>query len=233
MKGLTDKQRQMLDFIAVFMRREGMAPTVYEIADQFGIRAATAFAHLRALQRKGAIKRSSKARSLALTGPARRPGPATPAVSAAAADPNPFLSVPMLGRIAAGAPMPAEEQAGEILRFDPSLLPRGAARQKLFALRVTGESMRDLGILDGDLVLARQTTEARSGDLVVALVGGTETTVKTLVLHPRGVVELRPANPDYPPQRYPAGGVSIRRLSSGRSRKQTCCSASTRLATRS
>ena len=219
MKGLTDKQRKMLDFIALFMRREGMAPTVYEIADQFGIRAATAFAHLRALQRKGAVKRSSKARSLSLTGAARRPVPAAfPQPASVAAEPSPFLSVPVLGCIAAGAPMPAEEQAGEILRFDSSLLPRGAARQKLFALRVTGESMRDLGILDGDLVLARQTAEAKSGDLVVALVDGTETTVTTLALLPRGVVELRPAKPDYLPQRYPAGEVSSQGIVVGLSR---------------
>lgn len=196
MKGLTAKQQEMLDFIDEFMNRNGMAPTVYEIGDNFGIRSATAFAHLRALQRKGYVNRSSKARSLSLVGRVSRPGQGSFT-----------LSVPLLGRIAAGAPLLAEEQVERNLAFDPSLLPRGAGGHKIFALKVFGESMRDLGILDGDTVVAKQTSQAAIGDVVVALIGN-ETTVKSLYLSDSRI-ELRPANPDFKSQFYPAEKVAI------------------------
>ena len=197
MKGLTDKQQEMLDFIEVFMRREGMAPTVYEIADEFKIRSATAFAHLRALQRKGYVNRSSKARSLSIPGMSRpRPGSA-----------GLTLQVPIVGRIAAGVPLLAEEQLEGHIKFDPGLLPRGAGGHKLFALKVFGESMRDAGILDGDTIVAKQTNQAKLGDLVVAMVEN-ETTVKTLYIK-NGMAELRPANPDFKPQFYPLDKLEI------------------------
>lgn len=197
MKGLTDKQQEILDFIGDFMRREGMAPTVYELADHLQISNATAFAHLRALQRKGYVTRSSKARSLSL------PGAQSSGTGASLT-----LSVPLIGRIAAGCPLMAEEHVEDTIKFDPSLLPRGAGGHKLFALRVFGESMRDAGILDGDVVVAKQTSEARAGDLVVALVGGTDTTVKHLYIN-KNRVELRPANPAFQSQFYPIGEVSV------------------------
>jgi repressor LexA len=151
MKGLTDKQQEMLDYIEEFMRREGMAPTVYEIADEFKIRSATAFAHLRALQRKGYVNRSSKARSLSIQGMAR-PGSGGAGLT---------LEVPVIGRVAAGVPLLAEEQVEDHIKFDPSLLPRGIGGHKIFALKVFGESMRDLGILDGDTIVAKQTDQAK------------------------------------------------------------------------
>jgi len=196
MKGLTSKQQEILDFIDEFMRRNGMAPTVYEIGDQFGIRSATAFAHLRALQRKGYVNRSSKARSLSLVGGVSRAGQASFT-----------LSVPLLGRIAAGAPLLAEEQVEKHIVFDPGLLPRGTGGHKIFALKVFGESMRDLGILDGDTVLAKQTSQASIGDIVVALVGN-ETTVKSLYIS-NNRIELRPANPDFSAHFYPAEKVAV------------------------
>ena len=197
MKGLTDKQQEMLDFIEVFMRREGMAPTVYEIADEFKLRSATALAHLRALQRKGYVNRSSKARSLSIPGMSRpRPGSA-----------GLTLQVPIVGRIAAGVPLLAEEQLEGHIKVDPGLLPRGAGGHKLFALKVFGESMRDAGILDGDTIVAKQTNQAKLGDLVVAMVEN-ETTVKTLYIK-NGMAELRPANPDFKPQFYPLDKLAI------------------------
>lgn len=195
MKGLTKKQQEILDFIDMFTRKEGMAPTVYEIADYFGIKSATAFAHLRALQRKGYVSRSSKARSLTLL---RADKPRHLSLT---------LSIPLLGRISAGAPLLAEEHVEQTITYDPSLLPKGVGGHRLFALRVFGESMRDLGILDGDIVLARQTESPAIGDVVVALVDN-ETTVKSLFIND-GQVELRPANPDFESQFYPADKVFV------------------------
>jgi len=188
MKGLTTKQQEILDFIDLFSRREGMAPTVYEIADDFGIKSATAFAHLRALQRKGYVTRTSKARSLSLVHSDR---PSHLSLT---------LSIPVLGRISAGVPLLAEEQIESTIQFDPGMLPRGAGGHKLFALKVTGDSMRGLGILDGDIVIAKQVDSPAIGDIIVALVEN-ETTVKSLYVK-EGKIELRPANPDYKSQFY-------------------------------
>ena len=196
MKGLTAKQQEMLDFIDSFCRREGMAPTVYEIADQFGIRSATAFAHLRALQRKGYVNRSSKARSLSLVGGTGNSKPGSF-----------MLSVPLLGHISAGNPLLAEQHVETNISFDPKMLPRGTGGHKLFALHVFGDSMRDAGILDGDVILAKQTGQASIGDVVVAMVGN-ETTVKSLYIQDHQV-ELRPANPVFTSQFYPPDRVVI------------------------
>ncbi len=195
MKGLTQKQQEILDFVEEFVRREGMAPTVYEIADYFDIKSATAFAHLRALQRKGFVSRSSKARSLTLL---RADSPKHMSLT---------LSIPVLGRISAGMPLLAEEQVESTIQFDPKLLPRGAGGHKIFGLRVFGDSMRDLGILDGDIVIAQKAETAAIGDIVVALVEN-ETTVKSLYIND-DAVELRPANPDYKSQFYPLDKVFI------------------------
>lgn len=195
MKGLTKKQQEILDFIDDFGRREGMAPTVYEIADYFEIKSATAFAHLRALQRKGYISRSSKARSLTLL---RSDRPKHMSLT---------LSIPVLGRISAGMPLLAEEQIEQTIQFDPTLLPRGAGGHKVFGLRVFGDSMRDAGILDGDIVITKQAPSPSLGDIVVALVDG-ETTVKFFYIRD-GMVELRPANSNYNSQFYPLDKVFI------------------------
>lgn len=195
MKGLTKKQQEILDFIEAFNHQEGMAPTVYEIAEHFDIKSATAFAHLRALQRKGYVSRSSKARSLTLL---RSDSPRHLSLT---------LTIPVLGRISAGVPLLAEEQVETAIKFDPSLLPKGAGGHKLFGLRVTGDSMRDMGILDGDIVIAKQSDSWSIGDIVVALVE-TETTVKSLYVHD-GQIELRPANPNYESQFYAPETVYI------------------------
>ena len=195
MKGLTQKQQEILDFIEMFNRREGMAPTVYEIADYFDIKSATAFAHLRALQRKGYVSRSSKARSLTLLRPN---SPRHLSLT---------IGIPILGRISAGAPLLAEEHKEGVMQFDPTLLPRGTGGHQLFALTVFGESMRDLGIMDGDMVIAQQTSTGSIGDIVVAMVEN-ETTVKSMYVKD-GMIELRPANPDFKSQYYPPEKVAI------------------------
>ena len=195
MKGLTDKQQEIMDYISEFTHREGMAPTIFEISDHFQIQSATVFSHIRALQRKGYVNRSSKARSLALT---QSNKPRHFSLS---------LSIPILGRISAGAPLLSEEHVEQHISFDPTLLPRQTGGHKLFGLRVQGESMRDLGIMDGDLLIAKQTETASIGDVVIAMVDG-ETTVKSLYLSDCKW-ELRPANPAYKSRFYPLDDLVI------------------------
>lgn len=195
MKGLTEKQQKVLDYIDRFMRSEGMAPTVYEMADEFGIKPATAFAHVRALQRKGYLTRSSKARSISLT---QSEKPRHMSLT---------LSIPLLGRISAGLPLMATENVEKYLKLDPSMLPAGTGGHQLFGLKVIGESMRDAGIMDGDMVVAKQTTEVSPGNIVVAIVED-ETTVKHFYINDRQV-ELHPANQDFDVQTYDLERVQI------------------------
>ncbi|MBO5923026.1 MAG: repressor LexA, partial [Lentisphaeria bacterium] len=183
MKNLTEKQKKMLDFIDDFQDREGMAPTVYEIADYFGVKTSTVFAHLKALQRKNQISRTSKARSIAVN---RKKNSSVPHMSF-------VLSIPLLGRINAGLPSDSPAVAeGEfpVSSKYADLVQNGA----LFALKVNGESMRDLGMLDGDIVIVRKDCPVKNGDVVVALVNN-ETTVKSY-FQKNSTGELHPANPD-------------------------------------
>ncbi len=196
MKGLTGKQQEILAFIEEFHRREQVPPTVYELAEHFDIKPATSFAHLRALQRKGYIERTSKARSLTLLKSPRR------------THVSPMLSVPVLGRISAGLPLLAEENVEDTIKVDPGILPWGIGNQELFALRISGESMRDAGILDGDLVVAKQQRMAEPGEVVIALVDN-ESTIKYFYPQPPDKIELRPANPAFKPQIYPAWMVEV------------------------
>ncbi len=198
MKELTEKQKNMLDFIDDFLDREGMAPTVYEIADHFGIKTSTVFAHLKALQRKNQLARSSKARSISL--PGRKMEKSVPHMSFA-------LSIPLLGRINAGLPSDSPAQHAEDFPISGKLAEL-AKKHQLFALQVNGESMRDLGILDGDIVIVQADCKVKNGDVVVALVNN-ETTVKSYYLLCGKKVELRPANADYPVQCYPASEVAL------------------------
>ena len=198
MKTLTEKQKNILDFIEDFLDREGMAPTVYEIADQFDIKTSTVFAHLRALQRKKQLSRSSKARSISLNGK-KKTGVRLP---------RGLFAIPLLGRVNAGAPAESIEYKEQDIYI--SAIPAGCSADNMFALRVQGESMRDLGIYDGDIVIVAQTkTKPRNGDIVVALIQGNEVTVKTFKAVDPDTIELHPANADFKVQVYPANEVQI------------------------
>jgi repressor LexA len=196
MKGLTEKQKNILEFIEEFSEKEGMAPTVYEIADHFDIKTSTVFAHIRALQRKNELTRSSKARSIALTKPKRKPKHMSF-----------MLPIPLLGRINAGLPLDSQEYKEGEFYVDPQILG-GIDTAKAFALKVAGESMRDLGIFDEDIVIVKQNEDYKAGDIVVALVDD-ETTVKSYYPLKGGRVELRPANADFIPQVYPSSQVKL------------------------
>ncbi len=196
MKALTEKQKDILDFIEDFIEKEGMAPTVYEIADFFKIKTSTVFAHLRSLQRKNHLTRSSKARSISLMKPRRKHKHMSF-----------VLSIPLLGRINAGVPAESlEHKEGDVL-VNTALVNKKDA-ERVFALRVQGESMRDIGIYQDDVVIVKQVDEVKSGDIVVALVNN-EVTVKTFYRQKGGRIELRPANPEFSPQFYPAAQVKI------------------------
>ncbi len=198
MIGLTEKQKRILEFIHRFSVQHGMPPTVYEIAERFGIKTSTVHAHLVALQGKGALVRSSKARSIKLKArpfPTQRRG-------------GEMIAIPLLGRISAGLPLAAQEERDGEIFFSPTMLRGNIVPNRLFALTVNGESMRDLGILDGDVVVVQQTESLREGDVVVALVDD-EATVKSYFRTPDGKVELRPANADFASRFYRPGDVLI------------------------
>lgn len=184
MKALTDKQKQIVDFIESYGQENGMAPTINEISDHFQVTAATAFSHVKALQKKGMITRSSKARSIALPGG------------------NKFhhfsmsLSIPVLGRISAGVPGEVEEHVERYITLDPSFISsKYVAGRELFAVKVQGESMRDAGILEGDLLIAQKSDKVEIGDVVIACLDDA-VTVKYIYLAD-GKWELRPANPEF------------------------------------
>ncbi|NLG14191.1 MAG: transcriptional repressor LexA [Lentisphaerae bacterium] len=197
MKGLTDRQQEILDFISEFTRQEGMAPTNSEIAHRFDIKSATAFAHVKALERKGYVTRSSKARSLSVLH-ADRPKHLSLT-----------LSVPILGRISAGVPLLAEENIERKIQVDPAMLPRGLGGHKLFGLIVQGDSMKDMGIYEGDIVIAKKVEQASIGDIVIAIVEGGETTIKSLYLSDSMQYELRPANKEYRSRYYDYDKLAI------------------------
>jgi len=175
--GITVPQRRTLLEIDGYIRRHQFAPTMQELADLLGISVTSAHEQVSQLVRKGYLKRAlGKTRGLAVM---RRPQD-TPAR---------LVPIPLVGAVAAGSPILAEENViGEVLVEQD--LGQG---DRCFALRVQGESMRAAGIGDGDVVIVRKQPLAESGDIVVALVDG-EATVKRLYLR-ENVIELQPENP--------------------------------------
>ena len=187
MRELTDRQREVLGFIRTFTTRHGVPPTVREIGARFHVTPRAAFDHLRALERKGALKRRASA------------GRTSRALTLAGGAPTNYRSVPILGRIAAGLPLLAEENREGELPVAASALPGGG--EDVFALRVRGESMIDAHICDGDLVLVRRQDSAQPADIVVALIGDggeEEATVKRFFRDGPRVV-LKPEHPTMPP----------------------------------
>lgn len=180
---LTDRQREVYDFLLSFWRTKGYPPSIREVAGHFGFKSTRAVVdHLGALERKGWIIRTRE-RSRAIEFPhARHQSRIADAVE-----------LPVVGKIAAGEPILAVENIVEEIVLDRSWV-KG---RKPFLLRVVGDSMRDAGILDGDYVLVNGEDRADDGDIVVALIEE-EATVKRLRTR-RGQVVLEPANPAYAP----------------------------------
>lgn len=180
---LTDRQQQILDFIREYSQSEGFPPSVREIGRQFGIYPATVQDHIDALERKGYLqKKRFQSRSLSIAG---RSGPSRATKRSVDA-----VTVPLLGRVAAGSPILAEENVDDAFE-----LPAGWAQPGSFLLRVRGSSMEGAHILDGDMVLVQPQATASNGQIVVAMIEN-EATVKRFYRTARGV-ELRAENPDF------------------------------------
>jgi SOS regulatory protein LexA len=188
---LTARQQQILDLIRSEIQRSGFPPTRVEIAQALGFRSPNAAEdHLKALARKGAIILTAGAsRGIRLADTPAATDVAGPAVRAV----SELLSLPLVGRVAAGNPILAAEHIEREVSVEPSLF----SPQPDYLLRVKGLSMRDAGILDGDLLAVRKVPEARTGQIVVARLGD-EVTVKRLQRQGK-VVQLLPENPDYSP----------------------------------
>ena len=179
---LTDRQTEILRLIRELTEVSGFPPTRAEIAERMGFRSVNAAEqHLRALERKGVLEISAgSSRGIKLR---ERGGPKL----------SRLLELPVVGRVAAGSPVLAEEHVTARYQMDPNLFtPRDD-----YLLKVRGLSMRDAGIFDGDLLAVHRTQEAQSGQVVVARIGN-EVTVKRL--RRRGhTVQLLPENPDFEP----------------------------------
>ncbi len=193
---LTKRQKQVLDFIASFLDRNGYCPSYDEIAKGLDLASlATVHKHISVLEGKSYLKRGfNQSRSIELSPKYvqehRRNRPLPP-------------EIPLLGRIAAGAPVESLEQHETVSFGDLVVNP------DVFALEVRGNSMIDDHICDGDLILLERMSEARDGEIVVALVAGSETTLKRFYRESADTVRLQPANSVLKPIIIPARDVTI------------------------
>ena len=193
---LTKRQKEFLDFLAGFLEKRGYSPSYEEIADGLSLASlATVHKHILALETKHYLKRGfNQSRSLEL---------APKYYEEQRQHRPPSLDVPLLGKIAAGAPV--ESFAGpETLSFSDF-----AGNPNTYALQVRGDSMIEDHICNGDFVLVQRATEARDGDIVVALVDGVETTLKRFYHEPGDRVRLQPANSSMQPIYVPRSSVTI------------------------
>jgi repressor LexA len=189
MQGLTKRQEQTLDFIRQCIEERGYPPTLREIGEHMGIRSTNGVNdHLRALERKGYLRREDmKSRALKVVEQAL-PKPQT------SANDDAMIEIPVLGRVAAGLPLLAEEHVVDSVRIDRMMVRGG---RDVFGLRVTGDSMIDAGILSGDYIFVRKQSSADRGDIVVALIGD-EATVKYYYPE-KDYVAFKPANTQMAP----------------------------------
>jgi repressor LexA len=199
---LTRKQREILDYLTQAIERQGFAPSFEEIAEQFGYQSlATVHEHLTNLERKGYIRRSyNESRSIEVLPPRGSIG---------------ATEIPLLGTVAAGMPIESV-MAGEVVAVPDQMLPR---RGPNYALRVRGQSMIEEQITDGDLVVVNGRETADNGEMVIALVNGSEATVKRFYREPGGWIRLQPANAAMSPLRVQEHDVLIQGIVVGVIRK--------------
>ncbi len=203
---LTARQQQILDLVQGAIERTGAPPTRAEIANELGFKSANAAEeHLQALARKGVIELVGgtsrgirlKSDTLRALNEARGKQFSLPLPSLSQ------LSLPLVGRVAAGSPILAQEHVEQTYLLEASMFPR----RPDYLLKVKGMSMRDAGILDGDLLAVQKSREARNGQIVVARLGD-EVTVKRF-RRTRTTIELLPENPDFQPIVVPFGDVDF------------------------
>ncbi|TMQ07011.1 MAG: transcriptional repressor LexA [Deltaproteobacteria bacterium] len=199
---LTQRQRDILDFISASIVERGFPPTLREIGEHFNIRSTNGVNdHLKALEKKGHLRREDlKSRAMrpvlpdgsGEVVPLRRSPMGTGVMEVVPTDD--MAEVPILGRVAAGQPILAVEQATDTVRIDRVLI---GGHREVFGLRIVGESMIEDGIFDGDYVFVKKAPTARAGEIVVAMIEG-EATVKRYF--PEGdVIRLQPANSNMRP----------------------------------
>lgn len=194
---LTARQREVLDFVRNFMTRVGYPPTVREIGSHFGFVPRSVFDHLKALERKGYLRRDpAKSRSLQLLDASLSPSART----------SSYRELPILGRVAAGQPLLSDQNIE-----GTSVVPQDWVNDdEAFLLKVQGESMIGAHICPGDQALVRRQSTAENGDIVVALLND-EATIKRILFRPDGIV-LQPENPTMPPIEVRKGEKSFQIL---------------------
>lgn len=195
---LTGKRREILDFIAAQIRDRGYPPSVREIGEAVGLTSSsTVHSHLTTLQRQGYLRRDpTKPRTISMAQPGDLQNPDV--------ERRPSRHIPLVGAVAAGTDVLAQENVEELLPLPADFTGDGS----LFMLRVRGDSMIGVGILDGDYVVVRQQSEADTGDVVVAGIPGDEATVKTFRRQGDQVV-LLPANERLSPMVFEPDEVAI------------------------
>ncbi len=196
---LTPRQKQVLDFISGFVDDRGYCPSYEEIAGGLQLASlATVHKHISALESKKYLRRSfNQSRSIELA-------PRYFEETRRRAAPSASLEIPLEGRIAAGAPLQSYETS-ETINFADF-----AGDRDTYALEVRGDSMIEDHICNGDYVLVERTKEPRNGDIVVAVIGGEETTLKRFYREPGDMVRLQPANSSMQPIMVPAGNLELR-----------------------
>ncbi|MDP9442198.1 MAG: transcriptional repressor LexA [Actinomycetota bacterium] len=194
---LSGKKRQILDFIEECLRDRGYPPSVREIGEAVGLTSSsTVHAHLASLQQLGYLRRDpTKPRAIEVR---------YDAASGAAVDKGRVRHVPLVGDVAAGTDVLAQENVEELLPLPEDFTGTG----QVFLLRVRGDSMIDAGILNGDYVVVRQQPEAEKGDIIVAGIPGEEATVKTYQRKDNKVI-LQPANERLSPMEFDPADVTI------------------------
>ena len=181
MKTLTARQKEVLDFISSYIEEHAYPPTIREMAERFSISVKGAYDHVKALEKKGFLRcHENRSRAIEI-------------IRDAEADREEVVSVPLLGNVAAGKPLFAEEN----LQGYVQVPARSLGSSTHFALQVKGDSMKDAGIMDGDLVVVAHQSTADNGDIVVAMVDDAVTLKRFFVEKNR--VRLKAENPKYPP----------------------------------
>lgn len=181
MKAITRRQSEVLDYIKAFISEHHFPPTIREISENFSISVKGAYDHVKALEKKGFLTiDNNRSRTIEVVGQDQR-------------EADEMLDIPILGNVAAGLPLLAEENLEGRVRLPAEYVGRGDH----FALHVRGDSMRDAGIVDGDLAVFRQQAVANNGDIVVAMVE--EAVTLKRFYKEKNRVRLQAENSDYPP----------------------------------
>jgi len=194
MMKLSPKQERFLDYLQKEIADTGQAPSLRKAAQDVGVSHAAIAQSLKFLEEKGYVKRQGRySRTIHLLNHGRQ-----------TASVHRWREIPIIGKVTAGLPMYAQQEWDGCLVLDAEVFPG----QNLFVLRIKGDSMKEAGILDGDLAICEPRQYAKNGEIIVALLNGEEATVKHFFLH-EDRIELRPGNPHYSPMYYAFSDVLI------------------------